>query len=261
MASSSTDTLAAANNLLKEFLSKRGLHVLADEHKGRCLIASRDFHPGEVVLEQDAYESVVLEEAEAECCDSCFSTSGVKHCTGCKLVRYCCRDCQVKQWKVHAVECRAIASVMRTRQRPPSPTLRLCLRILIKSSLQLSSGLAEKGVDRFDLVRELPSHLQRFPEEKLLLFAQMATLVKTMEPPGDPDTRFITEILCMLACNAHTITDDELRVKGTGLFPVISIGNHSCEPNTGLVFTGRSAQLRAYGLIRKGTEFHGAVGR
>ncbi|XP_038718398.1 histone-lysine N-methyltransferase ASHR1 isoform X3 [Tripterygium wilfordii] len=56
------------------------------------------------------------------------------------------------------------------------------------------------------------------------------------------------------ACNAHTICDSELRPLGTGLYPVISIINHSCLPNSVLVFEGKSAVVRAVQHIPKGTE-------
>ncbi|XP_027148148.1 histone-lysine N-methyltransferase ASHR1-like isoform X2 [Coffea eugenioides] len=57
-----------------------------------------------------------------------------------------------------------------------------------------------------------------------------------------------------LACNAHTICDAELRPLATGLYPVISLINHSCLPNSVLVFEGRLAVVRAVEHIPKGTE-------
>ncbi|KAJ0024550.1 hypothetical protein Pint_08233 [Pistacia integerrima] len=57
-----------------------------------------------------------------------------------------------------------------------------------------------------------------------------------------------------LACNAHTICDSELRPLGTGLYPVISIINHSCLPNAVLVFEGRLGVVRAVQHIPKGAE-------
>lgn len=57
-----------------------------------------------------------------------------------------------------------------------------------------------------------------------------------------------------LACNAHTICDSELRPLGNGLFPVVSIINHSCLPNSVLVFEGKSAVVRAVQHISKDSE-------
>ncbi|KVH87869.1 SET domain-containing protein [Cynara cardunculus var. scolymus] len=64
----------------------------------------------------------------------------------------------------------------------------------------------------------------------------------------------ILPIIIKLACNAHTICDSELIPLGTGLYPVISIINHSCSPNSVLVFEGRMATVRAMQRIPKGSE-------
>ncbi|XP_060214207.1 histone-lysine N-methyltransferase ASHR1 isoform X2 [Lycium barbarum] len=56
------------------------------------------------------------------------------------------------------------------------------------------------------------------------------------------------------SCNAHTICDAELKPLGTGLYPVVSIINHSCLPNSVLIFEGRMAVVRAMQHIPKGTE-------
>ncbi|XP_050365624.1 histone-lysine N-methyltransferase ASHR1-like [Argentina anserina] len=58
------------------------------------------------------------------------------------------------------------------------------------------------------------------------------------------------------ACNAHTICDSELKPLGTGLYPVISIINHSCLPNSVLLFEGRTSVVRAVQHIPKGAEGH-----
>ncbi|KAG8062260.1 hypothetical protein GUJ93_ZPchr0003g16474 [Zizania palustris] len=56
------------------------------------------------------------------------------------------------------------------------------------------------------------------------------------------------------SCNAHTICDPELRPLGTGLYPVLSIINHSCVPNAVLIFEGRTAYVRALQPIGKNEE-------
>lgn len=110
------------------------------------------------------------------------------------------------------------------------------------------------SVDSMEAVNLLPSHMSLFSEEKLVLNAQMATLISAMKPPGDPSIRSITDLLCRLACNAHTICDEELRPMGMGMFQMISVANHSCQPNSGVLFRGRTAVLRALQYIEPGTE-------
>lgn len=91
-------------------------------------------------------------------------------------------------------------------------------------------------------------------ENKLVLYAQMANLVKLVLPLMEINIKEVIENFSKMACNAHTICDSELMPLGTGIYPVISIINHSCLPNCVLVFEGRKAVLRAVKHITRGTE-------
>lgn len=48
----------------------------------------------------------------------------------------------------------------------------------------------------------------------------------------------ITELLCAVSCNAHTICDEEIRPIGKGLYLGVAMVNHSCVPNASLIFEG-----------------------
>ncbi|KAH9691019.1 Histone-lysine N-methyltransferase ASHR1 [Citrus sinensis] len=91
-------------------------------------------------------------------------------------------------------------------------------------------------------------------EKQLLLYAQIANLVNLILQWPEISINEIAENFSKLACNAHTICDSELRPLGTGLYPVISIINHSCLPNAVLVFEGRLAVVRAVQHVPKGAE-------
>ncbi|KAH9691020.1 Histone-lysine N-methyltransferase ASHR1 [Citrus sinensis] len=95
-------------------------------------------------------------------------------------------------------------------------------------------------------------------EKQLLLYAQIANLVNLILQWPEISINEIAENFSKLACNAHTICDSELRPLGTGLYPVISIINHSCLPNAVLVFEGRLAVVRAVQHVPKGAEVTGA---
>ncbi|CDP12438.1 unnamed protein product [Coffea canephora] len=84
----------------------------------------------------------------------------------------------------------------------------------------------------------------------------MANLVSLILqwPEAEINIKDIAVNFSKLACNAHTICDAELRPLATGLYPVISLINHSCLPNSVLVFEGRLAVVRAVEHIPKGTE-------
>ncbi|XP_020588099.1 histone-lysine N-methyltransferase ASHR1 [Phalaenopsis equestris] len=96
--------------------------------------------------------------------------------------------------------------------------------------------------------------MSELDEKQSVLYAQMSNLVKLVLPSVEVDLREITHNFSKLSCNAHTICDEELRPLGTGLYPVVSIINHSCIPNAVLVFGGRIAVVRAVKPISKGAE-------
>ncbi|MED6128328.1 Histone-lysine N-methyltransferase ashr1, partial [Stylosanthes scabra] len=91
-------------------------------------------------------------------------------------------------------------------------------------------------------------------EEQLLLYAQMANLVNVILQWPEINIKEIAENFSKFACNAHTICDSELRPLGTGLYTVISIINHSCSPNSVLVFEEKTASVRAVQHVPKGSE-------
>ncbi|KAE9376054.1 hypothetical protein N431DRAFT_556319 [Stipitochalara longipes BDJ] len=39
-------------------------------------------------------------------CDKCGKKSGVKVCSGCKLIAYCSKECQAQSWPTHKKQCR-----------------------------------------------------------------------------------------------------------------------------------------------------------
>ncbi|KAH0660609.1 hypothetical protein KY289_029357 [Solanum tuberosum] len=91
-------------------------------------------------------------------------------------------------------------------------------------------------------------------EKQLVLYAQMANLVSLILQWPEINVKEIAENFSKFSCNAHTICDAELKPLGTGLYPVVSIINHSCLPNSVLIFEGRMAVVRAVQHIPKGTE-------
>jgi hypothetical protein len=44
-------------------------------------------------------------EAKMHCTNPVCSGAGIKKCTGCKQVRYCCQECQLADWPAHKAEC------------------------------------------------------------------------------------------------------------------------------------------------------------
>ncbi|OVA16458.1 SET domain [Macleaya cordata] len=158
------------------------------------------------------------------------------------------------EWKLHRLECQALAGLSKDRQRSLTPSLRLMVRLYLKRRLQNEQVIPTTATDNYNLVEALVDHMSDIDEKQLVLYAQMANLVNLILHLPEINIKEIAQNFSKLACNAHTICDSELRPLGTGLYPVVSIINHSCSPNSFLVFEGRQAVVRAGELIPKGTE-------
>ncbi|WOK97697.1 histone-lysine N-methyltransferase ASHR1 [Canna indica] len=237
---------------LQNALAARGLTVASIPGKGRGLVATRDFSPGDVIIFQEPYASAPNKVSSSSSCDACFATKNVRKCSACQVAWYCGNACQRSEWKLHQLECKALYSLSEERRKMLTPTIRLMVRLILRKQLQCEKVIRTTAEDNYDLVSTLEAHISSINENQLVLYAQMANLVKLVLPSLDIDLKEITHTFSKLSCNAHTICDAELRSLGTGLYPVISIINHSCVPNSVLVFENRVAIVRATEPIAKG---------
>ncbi|XP_010538974.1 PREDICTED: histone-lysine N-methyltransferase ASHR1 [Tarenaya hassleriana] len=239
---------------LQNVLQDRGLSVSNLPDKGRCLFTSRDFRPGEVILRQEPYVFVPSNGSKESRCDGCLTTINLKKCSGCQVVWYCGSSCQKSEWKLHRLECQALSRLDKDKRRSVTPTIRLMVKLYLKRKLQNEQVIPMTITDNYGLVVALVSHMSEIDEKQIVLYAQMANLVNLILQFPDINLKEIAENYSKFSCNAHTICDSELRPQGTGLFPLISIINHSCLPNAVLGFEGRIAVVRAMVHIPKESE-------
>ncbi|XP_048226875.1 histone-lysine N-methyltransferase ASHR1 isoform X2 [Ricinus communis] len=239
---------------LQAALQNWGLRVANVTEKGRSLVTTKDFNPGEVIISQEPYVCVPNNSATESRCDRCFSSSNVKKCSACQVAWYCGSSCQKLEWKLHRIECEALSKLDKDRRKYVTPSIRLMVRLLIRRKLQSEKIISSTATDNYDLVEALVAHMKDIDEKQLVLYAQMANLVNLILRWPDVNIKEIAENFSKLACNAHTICDSELRPLGTGLYPVVSIINHSCLPNAVLVFDGRLAVVHTVQHIPKGSE-------
>ncbi|KAL8485506.1 hypothetical protein ACS0TY_027698 [Phlomoides rotata] len=243
---------------LQEALKEKGLITSSLPEKGRCLFTTREFSPGEVIISENPYVCVPNKNKESpqSKCEWCFSSTSLKKCSACHVVWYCSSKCQRSDWKLHSVECNILSKVDKGRLKSLTPSIRLMVKLCMRRKLENEKIFPTFATENYKHVEALVSHMSDVDEEQLLLYAQMANLVNLILqwPDSQINMKEIAEFFSKLACNAHTICDGELRPLGTGLYPVISIINHSCLPNSVLVFEGRQAVVRAMQNIQKGTE-------
>ncbi|XP_047167625.1 histone-lysine N-methyltransferase ASHR1 [Vigna umbellata] len=242
---------------LQSALKDYSLSVSTVPEKGRSLFASRDFYPGDVIIGQEPYVCVPNNSSLStpKRCDGCFITSDVlRRCSRCHVAYYCGTACQRSEWKLHRLECEVLSRLDKDKRKSVTPSIRLMVRLYLRRKLQDDKVTPSTAMDNYNLVEALVAHMSDITEEQLVLYAQMANLVYSILKWPEINIKEIAENFSKFACNAHTICDNELRPVGTGLYPVISIINHSCLPNSVLVFEGRSALVRAVQHIPAGTE-------
>ncbi|KAH9756862.1 Histone-lysine N-methyltransferase ASHR1 [Citrus sinensis] len=279
---------------LQKALQDRGLTVTGLPEKGRCLYTTKDFYPGEVIISQEPYVCVPNNSSSISRCDGCFASSNLKKCSACQVVWYCGSNCQKLDWKLHRLECQVLSRLDKEKRKSVTPSIRLMLKLYLRRKLQNDNVIPSTATDNYSLVEALVARIlfeliiwfnqfglvlcfsynkslmpaffnnlfgkdmSDIDEKQLLLYAQMANLVNLILQWPEISIKEIAENFSKLACNAHTICNSELRPLGTGLYPVISIINHSCLPNAVLVFEGRLAVVRAVQHVPKGAEVTGA---
>lgn len=155
---------------------------------------------------------------------------------------------------MHRLECMALARLDKEKRKSVTPSIRLMIKLYIRRKLQDEKIISTTAMDNYSLVDALVSHMSEIDEKQLVLYAQMANLINIILQWPEINIKEVAENFSKLSCNAHTICDSELRPLGTGLYPVISIINHSCLPNAVLLFEGRTAVVRAVQHIPQGSE-------
>lgn len=239
---------------LQNVVRDGGLAVSNLPEKGRCLLTTKNFYPGEVILRQEPYVCVPNNSSTVSRCDGCFASESLKKCSACQVVWYCGSTCQKSEWKLHRLECNALSRLEKEKRKAVTPSIRLMVRLYLRRKLQNEMFIPTSVTDSYNFVEALVSHLKDLDEKQLVLYAQMANLVHLILQWPEINLKEIAENFSKLACNAHTICDCELRPLGTGLYPVVSIINHSCLPNAVLIFEGKSSVVRAIDHIPEGAE-------
>jgi len=84
------------------------------EDKGRYLVATQDIPPGELLVTEIPYSSILLPEYYNSHCQSCFHRILAPiPCWCCARVRFCSDDCRVEAWeRFHKVECQQLDLIL-----------------------------------------------------------------------------------------------------------------------------------------------------
>ncbi|KAG9245561.1 hypothetical protein BJ878DRAFT_500985 [Calycina marina] len=213
---------------------------------GNGLAATQDLKEGDVIIRVNNPFLILVEKAALELvCSQCFyEKHGLKRCSGCKVVWYCSASCQSTAWKAsgHKLECpiyQRLPDVLPTEVRG-LVNLLLCKEIGTKPDPKWAS---------------LEGHVASLRKQKewnnIVLQANAA-----IKYSGSVDTYIetVVELLCRMATNAFRVTLPDSTETGLCFEPLVSLANHSCDPNAIVMFDGRKMFLRALKFIDEGDQ-------
>ena len=119
--------------------------VAFSAEKGRYVVANRDIRPGEVILVEKPYASVLTAEQRNSMCHHCLTLCiAPMPCQHCPVAHYCSRTCRDASWdSYHKYECDILHIIYKTGM---GAKYHLALRIVIVAGLDFLLELrAEKS--------------------------------------------------------------------------------------------------------------------
>ncbi|KAL0207341.1 hypothetical protein P9112_011969 [Eukaryota sp. TZLM1-RC] len=228
------------------------VHVQTNDDRGRHFVTTRKCFAGQVLVSSHSFAKAVFTELVGVVCDYCFGKSRTNtlfmRCSRCKSAYYCSPSCQKLDYAFHKLECKT-GAIQKLQSRCRDPVPLLGLRTLLRKDLP-SSGLTNEGT--FDDVLSLASSdlIGGLSVNKLDHFTSCIGHAL----PEHVSTSKVRKILKRISCNAFTITDEELKPLGVGLYPAASFANHSCNPNAFFVFKETHIALIALHELEEGEE-------
>ena len=246
MATDSEDDSEAADVKWSRALNQFGLQL--SRCHGRGIRVARRFEPGNVLLKARPVAAVVAPGVSR--CHHCVCMSAqLKRCGHCGHARYCSAGCQKAAWASHRNECRVL---QRTMPHVPGTSMLLLARLLDLAHADASANTVEAAAwpSSIGATLCLSSHLDKLSPTRAQEFAAQAAMLRGLLAEAQPERpapppELATRLLATLACNGHTLSDDELQPLGLGLYPLAALTNHDCSPSAVHCFEGTTLVLRA----------------
>eukprot|EP01080_Neovahlkampfia_damariscottae_P009296 gene9296-1384_t len=199
---------------------------------GKCLVSTKSLSAGELILKENPSCHVVTDSLLSTNCQNCLTFLKKKfRCNNCQYIYYCSPKCQKEDWINHKHECK---SILKISPNKPTESIRLMGRVLQKR-------LADESF--YKKYQNLISHYDQKKDDKELL--QMGVLVhQFISEESKIPLESIVENFCRFKCNNFCINDEDQNTLGTGIYLTASSLNHSCEPNSVVIFNSNELQLR-----------------
>ncbi|KAK2155570.1 hypothetical protein LSH36_236g00004 [Paralvinella palmiformis] len=263
--------------------------------RGRYCVGTSDVKCGDVVMLEPPYISVLEPSHYDRRCYHCFKRIIVPMgCHNCMKVLYCCEDCREASWQeYHSYECEYLIPLLTSGTGSIAHlALRIILKTGLVKILKYKKNPFSDQPDASQSLfiyrgtymggymglYNLLTHANDRSRNDLFQFTVLAVyLLEILELVGffplddSVDSRLRSRVggillrfLQIISCNGIEITEMHVAnalqksnpdTIGLGLFPTVSLLNHSCDPNLELIFYNDTCAVRAIQNINSGKEF------
>lgn len=215
---------------------------------GRYVVASEDIKTGEILAVEHPYASVIKRQSNCGHCGT--SSDQIYACDECQTI-YCSLKCLEKAKIYHQYECAILLPLL------DLVDFWLPLRMVTQRSLQqvindtkLKKAEIYKTDDYYNVSQLVQHEHKRSPDVMLHKSLIVTFFVQLLKKTGyfgcvngniglSNDEIFIGELLFLYIeiskCNSHAIytmhDGNDYKNCGVGLYPTVSLFNHSCDPS------------------------------
>ncbi|WWC95096.1 hypothetical protein V866_001948 [Kwoniella sp. B9012] len=287
-----------SHKLYKSELEGSGIEVHTLPGRGRGLITKRLIKAGTIILKTPPSISALQNQHFQRVCHGCYLTMKERNiascknekeryekkmrgelkiklnrCSGCKVLHYCSRECQLSDWPTHKHECIALQRFRKMyyktypnkrqddedlswTQASPEP-VRALARIIWKRRMEREKNGGKDGI-WWEQIASLESHVSKSTQQGLMRLAQQAQhlqhylsasiplkgsdvdedqlLPVNMEDFGFENVQEVMNFCSSFHVNSFTLSSPSLTPIGVSNSPLMALSNHSCDPNAIVVF-------------------------
>lgn len=270
-------------------------NVRYEEDSGRFAIARRPVKVGDVIISEPPYVSVLRQDFYTTHCYNCFTKLvNPIGCYTCVSARFCSATCRDYSWKAyHSIECKYVRMIDLSGIGLMG---HLALRMILVSGLgkllSRRSGsrnnhrvlIDEDGVyiGGYESLLDLVGNSSHRHSNEMFQYTILTIfLIKVLKDGGffQGDVMrqrkavvvenyvggILLRFLQIITCNGVEIMETyfeeniqkaEQSSMGLALYPTVSVINHSCNPNTELIFYGNTCIVRSIRMVPGGTELN-----